>query len=96
LFNAQNPHQESLEEVVLHELLHLKLWPLDSMLENLLGGVFGSDSSDPKYSFAFAQFMDALEPTVEDLTKSLLGLGGDSRAVSFHRVQTQVDQELNR
>lgn len=89
LFNAQNPHDENLEEV-----MHLKLWPLDSMLENLLGGVFGNDANDPKYKFAYAQFMDALEPTVEDLTKSLLQLGGNTRVASFSRVQTQVKKEL--
>jgi hypothetical protein len=94
LINAQNPHGEQLEEVVIHELLHLKLWGLDQMLENLLESVFGTDEQDPKYAFAYAQFMNVLEPTVEDLTKTCLQLGGNDLKLSFGRVQALVDKEL--
>lgn len=34
LINGRTPENENLEEVVIHELLHLKLWSLDQMLEN--------------------------------------------------------------
>ena len=94
LVSHPTPLNENLEEVVIHELLHLKLWSLDQMLESLLTSVFGSDSQDPKYMFAYAQFMDALEPTVEDLTKAYLQLGGENKKLSFTRVQNLVDKEL--
>ena len=94
LFNSVNLRGENLEEVVVHELLHLKLWALDQMLETLLESVFGDDPDDPKHLFARAQFMDVLEPTVEDLTKACLHLGGSDKALSFGRVQALVDKEL--
>ncbi len=95
LLNRSNPNSENLEEVVIHELLHLKLWGLDQMLENLLTSTFGNDSNDPKYNFAYSQFMDILEPTVQDLTKSLVLLGAENKVSSFGRVQKKVDAELN-
>ncbi len=94
LFNERNPKQANPEEIVIHELLHLKLYALDQMLEQLLEGVFGSDESDPRYDFASTQFMVALESTVEDLTKSFLTLGGQDKTLSFGRVQKLVDEEL--
>jgi hypothetical protein len=94
LVNAQNPRQENLEEVVIHELIHLKLWSLDQMLEQLLIATFGNDPKDPKYAFAQAQFMTNLESTVQDLTKSYLSLGGEDKTLSFGRVQQQVEAEI--
>ena len=94
LINEANPKNENLEEVIIHELLHLKLWGLDQMLENLLKAVFGDDEKDPRYQFANDQFMDVLETTVEDLTKGYLQLGGEDKELSFGRVQVQVAQEL--
>ena len=94
LINACNPKSENLEEVVLHELLHLKLWGLDQMLEELLQSVFGEDEDDPKHRFASTQFMGLLEATVEDLAKSFLSLGGADRQLSFGRVERLVDEEL--
>lgn len=64
------------------------------MLETLLESVFGTDERDPKYTFAYAQFMDVLEPTVEDLTKTCLRLSSNDTELSFGRVQAMVDKEL--
>jgi hypothetical protein len=96
MINGVNPKSENLEEVVLHELLHLKLWGLDQMLESLLKSVFGEDEQDPKYEFANTQFMILLESTVEDLTKSFLSLHGENRLVSFGRVEESVREELSK
>ncbi|WP_051540085.1 hypothetical protein [Clostridium ihumii] len=96
LINTFNPKQTNLEALVIHELLHLKLWGMDQMLEGLLYSVFGEDDSDPKFNFAYTEFMHILEPTVEDLTKSFLTLGGENKEISFGRVQKLVDEELNR
>ena len=95
LINGVNPKHENFEEVIIHELLHLKLWGMDQMLEQLLFSVFGEDDADPKHKFAYGQFMTLLESTVEDFTKSYLTLGGENKNVSFGRVQRQVDEELN-
>jgi hypothetical protein len=95
MINAHNPRQENLEEVVIHELLHVKLWDLDQMLQQLLVNVFGEDDTDPRHDFAMTQFLSTLEATVEDLTKGYLELGGGDPRLSFGRVQQQVDAELH-
>ena len=94
MINNKNPNQDNLEGLIIHELLHLKLWGMDQMIEELIGMVFGEDRSDLKYQFAFNKFMRVLEPTVEDLAKSYLSLGGENKDISFGRVQKQVDEEL--
>jgi len=95
MINNFNPHQDNLEGLVIHELLHLKLWGMDQMIEGLIDQVFGDDKNDPKYQFAFTKFMEILEPTVEDLAKGYLSLAGEDKVISFGRVNEQVEKELN-
>lgn len=83
-----------LEEIVIHELLHLKLWGMDQMIENLLSSLYGSDESDPKRKFAYGQFMGVLESTTQDLTKALLSATGEEREMYFNRVERQINEEL--
>ena len=94
LINGSNPKQENCEEVIIHELLHLKMWGMDQMLEQLLFSVFGQDKQDPKYNFAHTQFMMLLETTVEDLTKGYLAIGGSNKELSFGRIQQLINEEL--
>lgn len=96
MINNYNPKQTNLEALIIHELLHLKLWGMDQMIEQLLYSVFGQDENDPKFNFAYDQFMHVLEITVEDLAKSFLTLGGENKEISFGRVQQQVYKELNK
>ena len=49
LINNFNPKQNNLEALVIHELLHLKLWGMDQMIEQLMYTVFGQDEEDPKF-----------------------------------------------
>jgi hypothetical protein len=94
LINNYNPKQTNLEALIIHELLHLKLWGMDQMIEGLIYSVFGQDEQDPKFNFAYTQFMTLLECTTEDLAKSFLTLGGENKEISFGRVQKMVDKEL--
>lgn len=96
MVNNCNPKQTNLEGLVIHELLHLKLWGMDQMIEELIYSIFGQDEKDDKFSFAYNQFMNILEPTVEDLSKSFLNLGGENREISFGRIQKLVDEELHK
>lgn len=64
------------------------------MIEQIIHSVFGQDENDLKFNFAFNQFMDILEPTVEDLSKSFLTLGGEEKEISFGRIQELVTKEL--
>lgn len=94
LINNYNPKQTNLEALIIHELIHLKLWGMDQMIEELIYSVFGQDKQDPKFKFAYTHFMTLLESTTEDLSKSFLSLGGDNKDISFGRVQKLVDEEL--
>ncbi len=85
MINNYNPKENNLEPVIIHELLHLKLWGMDQMIEQLMYLVFGKDENDPKFDFAYTQFMNILESTVEDLSKSFLTLDGEDKKISFER-----------
>jgi len=67
----QKPKCQNLEEIVVHELLHVKLYGLDQMIEDLINILYGKRKTK-KRQFAWNQFMSLLETTVEDLTKGYL------------------------
>lgn len=81
--NSVNPKQENLEEVIVHELFHLKMYPLDQVTESLITANFMEGI--PEYEFAYTQFFMALEQTVEELTKCFLLEFGDNRTLSYGR-----------
>ena len=83
LINGINPRQEILEEVIVHELMHLKLYPLDQVTESLIISQFEEDT--PACRFAYTQFFTALEQTVEELTKCWLLEFGENKEFSFGR-----------
>ncbi len=84
--NALNPKQENMEEVICHELLHLKLYPLDQLTDGLIDGHYERDSS--AYNTIYTQFMTMLEQTVEELTKCYLYAFGENKALSYGRCRT--------
>ena len=65
LLNVVNPKQENPEEVIVHELMHIKMYPLDQVTESLIRNCFEEGSAASK--FAYQQFFTALEQTVEFL-----------------------------
>lgn len=94
MINNHNRKHTNLEALVIHELIHLKLWGMDQMIESLIYSVFGKDESDPKFDFAYNQFMQELESTVEDLTKAYVYTGAEDKEISFGRVQKEVEKEV--
>jgi len=85
---------ENLEELVVHELLHLKLYGMDQMIESLLSIVYGEEEKDPKKEFASTQFMVLLESTVEDLAKGYMATNKSQKTLSFGRLQKAADDEI--
>lgn len=83
MLNAANPKKENLEEVIVHELLHLKLYPLDQVTESLIVSQFEEGTS--AWNFAYREFFTALEITVEELTKCFLLEFGETKDISFGR-----------
>ena len=87
LLNAANPRQENPEEVIVHELFHLKLYPLDQTTESLIEASF--EEGTPAHDFAMRQFFTTLEQTVEELAKCWLLEFGENRELSFGRCAGQ-------
>ena len=93
LLNTYNPKQTNLEQVIIHELLHLKLWEMDQMTENLIETVLGETKVYCK-KIVLDQYMGILEYTVNDLSKAFLELGGDDKKISFGRLDHALNEEL--
>ena len=83
LLNVLNPKQENLEEVIVHELMHIKMYPLDQVTESLIMSCFEEHSAAS--DFAYRQFFTALEQTVEEMTKCFLLEFGDNKELSYGR-----------
>ena len=83
LLNGVNPKQENMEEVLVHELMHLKLYPLDQLTESMIQSSFEEDT--PGWRLAYHGFFTTLEQTVEELTKCFLLEFGENRELSFGR-----------
>lgn len=92
----EKPTCYNIEEVVVHELLHLKLYDLDQLTEELIIKLFGDDPNDPKVDFAYTRFFGILEPTVQDLTKAFLDLSGNKQGLSFGYLEKMVAAELEK
>lgn len=83
LLNTGNPKQENLEEVIVHELMHLKMYPLDQVTESLIINTFEEGSAAS--NFAYQQFFCALEQTVEEMAKCFLLEFGENKNLSYGR-----------
>lgn len=87
LLNGVNPKQENPEEVIVHELFHLKMYPLDQTTESLITSCFPENT--PARDFAMTQFFMTLEQTVEELAKCFLLEFGENRELSFGRCKSK-------
>lgn len=83
MLNVLNPKQENLEEVIVHELMHIKMYPLDQVTESLIVNTF--EEGSPASDFAYQQFFTALEQTVEELAKCFLLEFGENKDFSYGR-----------
>lgn len=87
LLNAGNPTQENLEEIIIHELMHIKMYPLDQVTESLIANCFEEGSAAS--NFAYQQFFMTLEQTVEELAKCFLLEFGGNKEFSYGRCSKQ-------
>lgn len=82
--NVFNPKCENLEEVMIHELCHIKLWKLDLYCESLLDATFDNNDST-EYKFGYNQFMSALEQTTQEFAKTYTKLLAKNKKLSLNR-----------
>ncbi len=87
ILNTVGAQSENLEAVIVHELLHLKMYPLDQTTETLIKSTFSPNT--PEYLFTYSTFMETLEQTVEELTKCYLLEFGDNKEIPFGRCKKQ-------
>ena len=83
MLNSINPTQENFEEVIVHELMHIKMYPLDQVTESLIANCF--EEGTAASNFAYQQFFNALEQTVEELSKCFLLEFGENKEFSYGR-----------
>lgn len=94
MLNGYNPRVSNVEEVIIHELIHVKLWKMDQMIERLINCCYTSDESDPKREFVYEEFMIALESTTQDLTKAYVTLGAEDKEIPYGYLEEQVKKEM--
>lgn len=87
MLNIAAPKQENLEGVIVHELMHLKLYPLDQVTESLITSNFSEGTA--AYEFAYTQFFTTLEQTVAELAKCFLLEFGNNKTISYGRCSAQ-------
>lgn len=87
--NIFNPKMENLEQVLIHELCHIKLWKLDQYCESLLNSTF-EDEESSAYKFAYDQFMLNLEITTEEIARTYINLIAENKNLSFNRCETRM------
>lgn len=94
LINNCDPKQTNIEATIVHELLHLKLWPMDNLTESLIVHLHGGDRESASFDIVLTQYMTILESTVEDLAKGFMSISGEDKSISFGRLRAQVDEEI--
>ncbi len=88
LLNIANPkREENFEEIIVHELMHIKMYPLDQVTESLIVNCFEEGSAANK--FAYEQFFTTLEQTVEELAKCFLLEFGENKELSYGRCRQE-------
>ena len=92
--NIFNPKMENLEQVLIHELCHIKLWKLDQYCESLLNSTF-EDKESVAYKFGYDQFMLHLEQTTEELAITILNMIGEDKKLSFNRCEERMPFKEN-
>ena len=85
MLNAASPKDENIEETIVHELMHIKLYPLDQDCESMIINMFEEGSKEQ--NFAYQTFYETLEVTVEELAKCFLLEFGENKEFSFGRME---------
>lgn len=85
MLNAASPKDENIEETIVHELMHIKMYPLDQVCESMIINMFEEGSREQ--NFAYQTFFETLEVTVEELAKCFLLEFGENTEFSFGRMK---------
>lgn len=86
LINWAHPKQENLEEVLVHELMHLKLYPLDQVTESLITSIW--EEGTPGRNLPTRSF-HSLRADGRGAHQVLSLEFGENKTLSFGRCQGQ-------
>lgn len=89
--NASTPCEE---ETIVHELVHVVLWPLDIAAMDLTEAV--GPAASPARDFARSTVFRALEPVTEQLTRALLSASGRQSQPAWRALEAEAAQRLTR
>ncbi|MCC8106111.1 MAG: hypothetical protein LIO99_08940 [Clostridiales bacterium] len=87
IINQAGPNWENPEETICHELLHLKMYPLDQFTESLITSMF--EDGTTASNLAYTNFFLNLEITVEELTKCFIGAYGENKSLTYGRCKSK-------
>lgn len=88
MLNESNPFNENFEEVIIHELMHLKLYPLDQFAEMMI--IANYENGSKEQNIMYHNFFVTLEKTVEELTKCYLLEFGGNKELSYGRCKNKT------
>ncbi|MCD7888662.1 MAG: hypothetical protein LUG23_01830 [Oscillospiraceae bacterium] len=91
ILNQAGPNWGNPEETICHELLHLKMYPLDQFTESMITSTF--EDGTAASNLAYTNFFLNLEITVEELTKCFLAAFGEDKTLSFSRCESKKSFE---
>lgn len=93
LLLSETPFRDE-EETIVHELVHVVLWPLDTAAMDLTEAVGPADS--PAREFARSTVFRALEPVTEQLTRALLSARGRPSQPAWRALEAEAAPRLTR
>ena len=91
ILNQAGPNWGNPEETICHELLHLKMYPLDQFTESMITSTF--EEGTAASNLAYTNFFLNLEITVEELTKCFLAAFGEDKTLSYGRCESKKSFE---
>ena len=51
MLNASSPKDENIEETIVHELMHIKMYPLDQVFESMIINMFEEGSKEQNFAY---------------------------------------------
>ena len=88
ILNQSGAGAGNMEAVLVHELFHLKMYPLDQVTENLIETAFPDEG--PARDFAYTEFFTALEQTVEEMARCFMEERGENKEAGFGRCERKA------
>lgn len=88
MLNESNPFNENFEEVIIHELMHLKLYPLDQFAEMMI--IANYENGSKEQNIMYHNFFVTLEKMLEELTKCYLLEFGGNKELSYGRCKNKT------